>query len=173
MYNYYLYLELKQRTFWCVKQHMKIGVKSEDIDLHKLSVLKQHTWFYSVDGPNIAEHWAAHSNLQRQNIMYSHKKYVILQHLLLMRLIVDTRWAEGAKRTWNSSTELLNRPRPLAIPNSISINVNKRCKWNIFQCWSIFFISRKIGFLSKFLLQTKKNRLHSLYFGLRKLVGIL
>ena len=30
--------------------------------------------------------------------MYSHKKYVILQHLLLMRLIVDTRWAEGAKR---------------------------------------------------------------------------
>ena len=32
---------------------------------------------------------AAHSNLQRQNTMYSHKKYVILQHLLLMRLIVD------------------------------------------------------------------------------------
>ena len=29
--------------------------------------------------------------------MYSHKKYVILQHLQLMRLIVDTRWAEGAK----------------------------------------------------------------------------
>ena len=34
---------------------------------------------------------AAHSNLQRQNTMHSHKKYVILQHLLLMRLIVDTR----------------------------------------------------------------------------------
>ena len=41
---------------------------------------------------------AAHSNLQRQNTVYSHKKYVILQHLLLMRLIVDTRWAKGAKR---------------------------------------------------------------------------
>ena len=40
----------------------------------------------------------AHSNLQRQNTVYSHKKYVILQHLLLMRLIVDTRWAKGAKR---------------------------------------------------------------------------
>ena len=34
---------------------------------------------------------AAHSNLQRQNTVYSHKKYVILQHLLLMRLTVDTR----------------------------------------------------------------------------------
>ena len=34
---------------------------------------------------------AAHSNLQRQNTVYPHKKYVILQHLLLMRLIVDTR----------------------------------------------------------------------------------
>ena len=32
---------------------------------------------------------AAHSNLQTQNTMYSHKKYVILQHLLLMRLILD------------------------------------------------------------------------------------
>ena len=41
---------------------------------------------------------AAHSNLQRQNTVYSHKKYEILQHLLLMRLIVDTRWAKGAKR---------------------------------------------------------------------------
>ena len=41
---------------------------------------------------------AMHSNLKRQYTMYSHKKYVILQHLLLMRLIVDTRWAEGAKR---------------------------------------------------------------------------
>ena len=41
---------------------------------------------------------AAGSNLQRQNTMYLHKKYVILQHLLLMRLIVDIRWAEGAKR---------------------------------------------------------------------------
>ena len=41
---------------------------------------------------------AAHINLQRQNTVYSHKKYVILQHLLLMRLIVDTRWAKGAKR---------------------------------------------------------------------------
>ena len=41
---------------------------------------------------------AAHSNLQRQNTVSSHKKYVILQHLLLMRLIVDTRWAKGAKR---------------------------------------------------------------------------
>ena len=30
---------------------------------------------------------ATRSNLQRQNIVYSHKKYVILQHLLLMRLI--------------------------------------------------------------------------------------
>ena len=40
---------------------------------------------------------AAHSNLQRQNTVYSHIKYVILQHLLLMRLIVDTRWAKGAK----------------------------------------------------------------------------
>ena len=40
----------------------------------------------------------ADSNLQRQNTVYSHKKYVILQHLLLMRLIVDTRWAEGVKR---------------------------------------------------------------------------
>ena len=30
---------------------------------------------------------AAHGNLQRQNTMYSHKKYTILQHLLLMRLI--------------------------------------------------------------------------------------
>ena len=44
---------------------------------------------------------AAHNNLQRQNTIYSHKKYVILQHLLLMRLIVDTRWAEGAKRAQN------------------------------------------------------------------------
>ena len=40
---------------------------------------------------------AAHSNLQRQNTVYSHKKYVTLQHLLLMRLRVDTRWAEGGK----------------------------------------------------------------------------
>ena len=49
MYIYHLYLVLKQRTFWCVvKQHMKIRVKSEDIDLHTLSVLKQHTCFYSV-----------------------------------------------------------------------------------------------------------------------------
>ena len=40
----------------------------------------------------------AHSNLQRQNTVYSHKKYVMLQHLLPMRLIVDTRWAKGAKR---------------------------------------------------------------------------
>ena len=49
MHNYYLYSVLKQRTFWCVvKQHMKIRVKSEDIDLHTLSVLKQHTCFYSV-----------------------------------------------------------------------------------------------------------------------------
>ena len=48
MHNYYLYLVLKQRKFWCgVKQHMKIRVKSEDIDLHTLSVLKQHTCFYS------------------------------------------------------------------------------------------------------------------------------
>ena len=30
--------------------------------------------------------------------MYSHEKYVILQYLLHMRLILDTRWAEGAKR---------------------------------------------------------------------------
>ena len=36
---------------------------------------------------------AAHSNVQRQNTVYSHKEYVILQHLLLMRLVVDTRWA--------------------------------------------------------------------------------
>ena len=43
---------------------------------------------------------AVHSNLQRQNTMYSHKKYVTLQHLLLMRLIVDTRWAKGAKRLY-------------------------------------------------------------------------
>ena len=50
MHNYYLYLVLKQRTFWCiVKQHMKIYVKSEDIDLHTLSVLEQHTCFYSVE----------------------------------------------------------------------------------------------------------------------------
>ena len=41
---------------------------------------------------------AAHSNLQRQNTVYLHKKYVILQHLLIMRLIVDTKWARGAKR---------------------------------------------------------------------------
>ena len=41
---------------------------------------------------------AAQSNLQRQNTVYSHKKYVILKNLLLMRLIVDTRWAKGAKR---------------------------------------------------------------------------
>ena len=41
---------------------------------------------------------AARSNLQRQNTVYSHIKYVTLQHLLLMRLIVDTRWAKGAKR---------------------------------------------------------------------------
>ena len=47
---------------------------------------------------------AAHSNLWRQNTVYSHKKYVILQHLLLMQLIVDTRWAKG---TWNTSVELL------------------------------------------------------------------
>ena len=31
---------------------------------------------------------AAHSNLQRLNTGYSHKKYVILQHLLLMRLTI-------------------------------------------------------------------------------------
>ena len=40
MHNYYIYLVLKQ--------HMKIRVKSEDIDSHTLSVLKQHTCFYSV-----------------------------------------------------------------------------------------------------------------------------
>ena len=41
MYSYHLYLVLKQRLFWCVvKQHMKIRVKSEDIDLYTLSVLK-------------------------------------------------------------------------------------------------------------------------------------
>ena len=40
---------------------------------------------------------AAHSNLQRQNTVYSYKKYVTLQHLLLMQLIVDTTWAEDAK----------------------------------------------------------------------------
>ena len=40
MYNYHSYLVLKQ--------HMKFRVKSEDIDLHTLSVLKQHTCFYSV-----------------------------------------------------------------------------------------------------------------------------
>ena len=34
---------------------------------------------------------AAHGDLQRQNTVYSHIKYVILQHLRLMRLIVDTR----------------------------------------------------------------------------------
>ena len=49
MYNYCIYLVLKQPTFWCVlKQHLKIRVKSEDIDLRTLSVLKQHTCFYSV-----------------------------------------------------------------------------------------------------------------------------
>ena len=49
MHKYYLYLVLKQRTFWCVvKQHMKICVKSEDNNLHTLSVLKQHTCFYSA-----------------------------------------------------------------------------------------------------------------------------
>ena len=49
MHNYYLYLVLKQRTFWCiVKQHIKMRVKSQDIDLHTLSVLKQHTCFYSA-----------------------------------------------------------------------------------------------------------------------------
>ena len=49
MHNYYLYLVLKQRTFWSVvKQHMKIRVRSEDIDLHTLSVLNQHNCFYSV-----------------------------------------------------------------------------------------------------------------------------
>ena len=46
---------------------------------------------------------AAHSNLQRQNTMYSHETYLILQHLLLMRLIVDTRWAECAKHLCLSS----------------------------------------------------------------------
>ena len=53
---------------------------------------KQHSNFYS----KLMR--AVHSNLQRQNTMYSHKKYVILQHLLLMRLIVDTRQAKSAKR---------------------------------------------------------------------------
>ena len=49
MYNYHLYLVLKQRAFWCVvKQQMKICVKSEDIDLHTLSALKQHACFYSL-----------------------------------------------------------------------------------------------------------------------------
>ena len=49
MYNYHLYSVLKQRAFWCVvKQHIEICVKTEDIDLHTLSVLKQHTCFYSV-----------------------------------------------------------------------------------------------------------------------------
>ena len=51
---------------------------------------------------------AAHSNLQRQNTVYSHIKYVILQHFLLMRLIVDTRWAKGAKRAWARETQALN-----------------------------------------------------------------
>ena len=38
-----------QLTIWCVvKKHMKIRVKSEDIDLHALSVLKQQSCFYSV-----------------------------------------------------------------------------------------------------------------------------
>ena len=31
-----------------MKKHMKIRVKSEDIDLHALSVLKQQSCFYSV-----------------------------------------------------------------------------------------------------------------------------
>ena len=49
MHKFYLYLVLKQRTFWCVvKKHMKIRVKSEDIDLHTLGVLKQYTCFYSA-----------------------------------------------------------------------------------------------------------------------------
>ena len=52
MHYYYLTiftLVPKQHTFWCVvKQHMKIRVKSQDIDWHRLSVLKQHTCFYSV-----------------------------------------------------------------------------------------------------------------------------
>ena len=40
MHNYYSYLVLKQRMFWCVlKQHNDIRIKSEDIDLHTLSVL--------------------------------------------------------------------------------------------------------------------------------------
>ena len=43
---------------------------------------------------------ATHCNLQRQNTVYSHEEYVILQHLLLMRLIVDTRWAKGANRLY-------------------------------------------------------------------------
>ena len=38
---------------------------------------------------------ATHSNLQRQNTVYSYKNDVILQHLLLIRW---ARWAKGAKR---------------------------------------------------------------------------
>ena len=48
MHNYLLYLVLKHRTFWCVvKEHMEIRVRSENIDLHALNVLKQYTCFYT------------------------------------------------------------------------------------------------------------------------------
>ena len=54
MHNCYLYLVLKQRTLWCVViRHMKIRVKSEDIDLHTFGVLKQHICFYSVAGTQL------------------------------------------------------------------------------------------------------------------------
>ena len=57
MHNYYLFLVLKQRTFWCFgKEHIKIRVKSKHIDLHALSMLKQHTWFYS-EGSNFIGFW--------------------------------------------------------------------------------------------------------------------
>ena len=114
---------------------------------------------------------AAHSNLQRQNTMYSHKKYVILQHLLLMQIIAGTTWGEGAKRLCFTcgarDTQALNSLSPVHWLYRIryqSMRINS-VNEIFFSVEAFFFISRKIGFLSKFLLQTKKNRLHSLFFG--------
>ena len=66
---------------------------------------------------------AARSNLQRQNTMYSHKKCAILQHLLLMRLTVDTTWAEGAGATsFSRNVDSSNRRFAETSYRRISIN---------------------------------------------------
>ena len=86
---------------------------------------------------------AAHSNLQRQNTMHFHKKYVIL-HLLLMRFIVDTRWAEGAKRLCFTcgacETQALNSLGPVHLSSYFSPSTENKLRYAITLLYFIFAI---------------------------------